>query len=342
MQKVNWGIIGLGKIALKFSEGFKNIDNAKLLGISSKDNKKLKKFKEDFKIENNFCFNNYENLLECKDIDIIYIALPNSLHHEWIIKCIKKEKKILVEKPATLNLSQMKDVQNKLLNKNLLFTEAFMYRYHPQIIKVIKLIRENAIGKLISMESFFGMDILTKKNLFGFKKRKKLNKDNRLYNKDLGGGAILDLGCYPVSISQLIASLIPDIDCNSIKVLNKKKEIGFTGVDLDSYVELQFDNKFKSKIGASFTKNLGKETRIIGEKGELLIENTWHGDPSIIKIKGEKNYEINVKCNENIYSYEIENISKSVLENKKESIYPGMSLIETLLNMKILDEWLND
>ena len=342
MQKVNWGIIGLGKIAFKFAEGFKNIDNAKLLGISSKDNEKLKKFKEDFKIENNFCFNNYENLLECKNIDIIYIALPNSLHHEWIIKCIKKEKKILVEKPATLNLSQMKDVQNKLLNKNLLFTEAFMYRYHPQIIKVIKLIRGNAIGKLISMKSFFGMDILTKKNLFGLKKRKKLNKDSRLYNKDLGGGAILDLGCYPVSISQLIASLIPDIDCNSIKVLNKKKEIGFTGVDLDSYVELQFDNKFKSKIGASFTKNLGKETRIIGAKGELLIKNTWHGDPSIIKIKGEKNYEINVKCNENIYSYEIENISKSVLENKKESIYPGMSLIETLLNMKILDEWLND
>ena len=159
MQKVNWGIIGLGKIALKFAEGFKNIDNAKLLGISSKDNEKLKKFKENFKIENNFCFNNYENLLECKNIDIIYIALPNSLHHEWIIKCIKKEKKILVEKPATLNLSQMKDVQNKLLNKNLLFTEAFMYRYHPQIIKVIKLIRGNAIGKLISMESFFGMDI---------------------------------------------------------------------------------------------------------------------------------------------------------------------------------------
>jgi predicted dehydrogenase len=236
----------------------------------------------------------------------------------------------------------MKDVQNKLLNKNLLFTEAFMYRYHPQIIKVIKLIRENAIGKLISMESFFGMDILTKKNLFGFKKIKKLNKDSRLYNKDLGGGAILDLGCYPVSISQLIASLIPDIDCNNIKVLNKKKEIGSTGVDLDSYAELQFDNKFKSKIGASFTKNLGKETRIIGEKGELLIESTWHGDPSIIKIKGEKSYEINVKCNENIFSYEIRNISKSVLENKKESIYPGMSLVETLLNMKILDEWLND
>ena len=342
MQKVNWGIIGLGKIALKFSEGFKNVDNAKLLGISSKDNQKLKKFKENFKIENNFCFNNYENLLECKGIDIIYIALPNSLHHEWIIKCIEKEKKILVEKPATLNFSQMKDVQNKLLNKNLLFTEAFMYRYHPQIIEVIKLIRGNVIGKLISMESFFGMDILTKKNLFGFKKIKKLNKDSRLYNKDLGGGAILDLGCYPVSISQFIASLIPDINCNSIKVLNKKKEIGSTGVDLDSYAELQFDNKFKSKIGASFTKNLGKGTKIIGEKGELLIENTWHGDPSIIKIKGEKSYEINVKCNEDIYSYEIRNISKSVLENKKESIYPGMSLVETLLNMKILDEWLND
>ena len=74
-----------------------------------------------------------------------------------------------------------------------------MYRYHPQILKVIELLKKNVIGKLISMDSVFGIDILTKKNFFGFKIKKKLKKESRLYNKNLGGGAILDLGCYPVS-----------------------------------------------------------------------------------------------------------------------------------------------
>ena len=342
MHKVNWGIIGLGNIAQKFAEGFKNTNNAKLLGISSRDDKKIKKFKEDFKIEDKYCFNNYESMLNCRDIDIIYIALPNSLHYEWIIKCIEKKKKILVEKPATLNFSQIKDIESKLLIENLFFAEGFMYRYQPQLIEVIELIKNNKIGKIISLESVFGIDIMNKKNLFGFKKIKKIDKNKRIYNKDLGGGAILDLGCYPVSISQLVASLIPGIDINNFQLTNKKKEIGSTDVDIDSSAELQFDKKFICLIAASFKKNLGKKTKIIGEKGEILIENTWLGDPSTIKIKAQKNYEINTKINDNIFSYEIKNISQSILMKKKEPDYPGMSLAETILNMKILEEWLND
>ena len=93
MKKVNWGIIGLGSIAIKFADGFKNSKNGKLIAISSKNSNKLKKFKEQFKINENYCFDDYKNLLKCNDLDIIYIALPNSLHHEWIIECIKNNKK---------------------------------------------------------------------------------------------------------------------------------------------------------------------------------------------------------------------------------------------------------
>ena len=342
MQKVNWGIIGLGNIALKFAEGFKDVVNAKLFAVSSKNNKKIEKFKDYFSIEDRFCFDNYEDLLECQDIDIVYIALPHSLHHEWVVKCIKKEKNILVEKPATINFSQIIDIRNKLLNKNLLFSEAFMYRHHPQIIKVIELIKENTIGKLISMESFFGVDALTKKNLFGFKKEKKMSEKNRLYNKELGGGTILDLGCYPVSFSQFIASFVSGINLNNVDLINIKRENGSTGVDIDSYTELVFDKKFKSKVGASFKKNLGKETKIIGEKGEILIENTWHGENGLIEVNAEKNYKVEVKSYENIFSHEIENLSNSILEGKNELYYPAMTLEETMLNMKILEKWMND
>ena len=100
MQQINWGIIGLGAVAFKFAEGFKFLDKAKLLGIASKDSNKLNKFQEKFEIENNYCFNNYENLLENSNIDIIYIALPTSFHHEWISKCLEKGKKSFSRKTS--------------------------------------------------------------------------------------------------------------------------------------------------------------------------------------------------------------------------------------------------
>ena len=90
MKQVKWGIIGLGNIALKFAEGFQYTKNARLLAISSRSENKLLTFKKKFQIGDNYCFTNYYSLLECEDLDIIYIALPNSFHYEWVIKSIEK------------------------------------------------------------------------------------------------------------------------------------------------------------------------------------------------------------------------------------------------------------
>ncbi len=86
---------------------------------------------------------------------------------------------------------------------------------------------------------------------------------------------------------------------------------------------------------------MGKKTKIIGEKGEIFIEDTWHGNPPIIHVKGEKDYSININSRANIYSYEIESISDCILENKNEPNYPAMTIFDTYQNMKILDDWLN-
>ena len=345
MAQVKWGIIGLGNIALKFSEGFQYTKNAKLFAISSRNKNKLQAFKNKFQIDDKCCFTNYDSLLECKDLDIIYIALPHSLHYEWVMKSIEKEKNILVEKPATVNFLQMENIKNNLKNKNIFFSEAFMYRYHPQISKVVDLLKNNVIGNLVSMESLFGFDALGRKKIFGIKLnklKKKPNRNNRLYNKELGGGAILDLGCYPVSFSILIASLISKFDFTKTKVSNKKKEIGPTGVDMNSFAELYFENNFKSTVGASLKQNLGKKTKIIGTKGELVLEDSWSPtNLSSIQINGENKKTIEIECHNNIYTYEIEALSKCILENKKEPDFPGMTINKTLENMKILDKWLN-
>ncbi len=340
MKKISWGIIGLGNIALQFADAFKYVKNASLKAISSKNLHKLNNFREKFNIEPNYCFSDYQELINCKDIDIIYIALPHSYHYDWTAECIFKEKRILVEKPATINFKQITKIKDHLSKKNIFFAEAFMYRYHPQIFKVIDLLSKSTIGNLLFMESNFGQNILEKKNFFGLKKRKKIDESHRLFNKELGGGAILDLGCYPTSFSLLIASIINKAE-GKIEIKNKKIEFVGSGVDIDSYAKLIFDNNFTSYIGASFKKDLGKKTKIIGEKGEIFIEDTWHGNPPIIHVKGEKDYSININSRANIYSYEIESISDCILENKNEPNYPAMTIFDTYQNMKILDDWQN-
>ncbi len=111
---------------------------------------------------------------------------------------------------------------------------------------------------------------------------------------------------------------------------------------MNSFAELYFENNFKSTVGASLTQNLGKKTKIIGTKGELVLNDTWSpSNPSLIQINGENKETIEIECHNNIYTYEIEALSNCILENKKEPDFPGMTINKTLENMRILDKWLN-
>lgn len=340
MQKVNWGIIGLGSIAKEFADGFSNLKNAKLLGVASRDRNKIEDFKKKFQLQNKYCFEDYENLIEKKEIDIIYLALPTFLHKKWIINCLKKNKNILVEKPAVMNFDEILEIE-KYKNSQKYFFEAFMYLFHPQIKKFFDLVEQDEIGELISMESFFGNNILTKKNFFGFYKKKKIDPKKRIFNKKMGGGSILDLGCYPVSFSTRIASLKKDININNVEYSEKKIIIGSTGVDVDAHINLNYDNNFKSKIGASFSHDLGKKTEIIGSKGRIMIMDTWTAETSkIILQKQGKETVFNINSYENIYSHEIETISDLIINGNtyKNSL---TQLDQSKINTQILDAWKN-
>ena len=117
MKKISWGIIGLGNIANKFADAFSIVDNANLKGIASLNNNKLIDFKKKFKINNEFCFNKYEDLISSSSVDIIYIALPNSLHAKYIQYSINKKKNILVEKPAFTNTKEFTITKDLLAKK---------------------------------------------------------------------------------------------------------------------------------------------------------------------------------------------------------------------------------
>ena len=340
MKKINWGIIGLGNIAQNFSDGFLEVDNANLLAISSHNPIKLEKFQKKNNIDNKFVFNQYEKLLQCEEIDVVYITLPHSFHHEWIIKSLEYNKRVVVEKPATINLDEALNVKKKVIDKKIFFVEGFMYRYHPQTIKIVDIIKKKIIGNLISMTSDFGTNLITKKKFFIFNKKKKIKENNRLFNKSLGGGCILDLGCYPASFSILLASLDKNLNYNNFTLSNVKKENGETDVEIHSEASIIFDGKMTSTIKASFKNDIGSKSIIKGTKGSLFIDNTWHGG-RMNMILGDKEYDITQIENRNIFSYEIENISKSILDGYDKPSFPGMNLEDTVLNMRILENWKN-
>ena len=342
MKKVNWGIIGLGSIANKFADGFSIINNATVKGIASLNTNNLQSFKKKFQVSDEFCFDSYEKLISCRNIDIIYIALPNSLHALNIIKSIKQKKKVLVEKPAFINLQDFKKVENLLKNEKIFFTEAFMYRYLPYLQKVKEIIQNNILGKVIEMESTFNIKVYKQRNFLGIKIRKP-NYDNRLFNKSLGGGAILDLGCYPLSFSTFVNSLTYNVKLNDISLQNVNSTYCESNVDIFSKITLNFDDICKSNIACSFKDKPSQQTIINFENGSLTIDQSWTPDQdmSIKLTKGKEKSKIDFKNNENIYSYQIQKISDQILNKEITPQFPSMTMKEIEINTKILDDWIN-
>ena len=342
MKKINWGIIGLGHIANQFANAFSMVGNANIKGIASLDKDKLRSFKKKFNIDERLCFNNYEDLISSPNIDIIYIALPNSLHAKYIHKSINEKKNILVEKPALIDFKDLSVLKDSLQKEKIFFTEAFMYRYLPYFQKLKEIIESNVLGKIVNIHSTFNTKVYKQKKFFGIK-IKKPDYSNRLFNKELGGGAILDIGCYPLSLSTFINSITHKVQLKDIILENVFTEHCESGVDIFSNLKINFGNKFNSYINCSFKENLNQQTIINFEDGSLTVDQSWVPDQImfIVQKKGNEISKIDFKNNENIYSYEIQNISNQILNGKKNPSFPSITLEEIEINTKILCDWVN-
>ena len=189
MSHIRWGIIGPGNIANNFADALKESYSGKLKGIASLNDKRRQEFGNKYNIEDEFRFNNYDLLLDSSDIDAVYISTPHTLHAELSIKAAGKGKHVLCEKPAAVNLSEGQKVINTIREAGVFYMEGFMYRCHPQIPALLKLIKDKKIGKVKKIISSFGFNM------------NQVIPESRLFDKKLAGGAILDVGLYPVSFS---------------------------------------------------------------------------------------------------------------------------------------------
>ena len=309
---INWGIIGLGKMGMTFANAIQETTNSKLVCVASQSGKRFREYQ-------NF---SYEDLINNRKVDAIYISTLNNTHIDLIKKISETGKKILCEKPASLSLESLVEIQKLIAKRKIHFYEAIAYYPHPQTKEVVKLYKKKEIGEITNIESNFG-----------FKTKFKAN--SRLFNKSLGGGSVYDLGCYPLSFFMLFVE-----DFKKISIKSKYLNYANSGVDDDAIINLDYDNKFRGKLHVSFKSHLKNECIIHGTKGYIKISEPWLPPKSInIEVSSNNHYYLKtINSSLSVYANQIQNVSESFInKNIDKDLF---DIDRSIINMKLIEKWL--
>ena len=314
---ISWGVIGFGRMGRQYVDCLKiKSDLFKLSGVSSKTNSNIKEF--------NF-YKSYEELFKVKEIDAIYISTLNNTHKDLVILANNYDKKILCEKPLGINFSEVKELHSLIKKKKEIFLEAIAYRAHPIIPTIFEILNDKEIGQLKKIESNFGFKV------------KKIKKESRLFNKEVGGGAILDLGCYPLSFFNLFDKK------NDIKVIRSNFELCETDVDIDGEISLKIDNKIDVIGKVSLRENLENKCRIHCENAIITIPSPWlPTNKTFIEIETKSRYfKRLISSDKNVYQHLLE-ASSIFFSKKNEKSKYLVGIDESLKISKIIDLWKNE
>ncbi len=310
-KKINWGIIGLGKIAHKFAADLNLSDNAVLYGVASRDFAKAERFKNEYNSVKSY--RSYEALADDPDIDIVYVATPHVFHFENAMMCLKKGKSVLCEKPMGMNSEQVKSLIEEARRRNLFLMEGIWTRFIPATEKLLELIDEGVIGKLISVRADFGF-------------KSSFDSESRIFNKKLGAGSLLDIGIYPVYLSLLLLGIPKNI----------KAFARMTKTDVDSYCAMLFDyeNGSKANLESTIEADTPVEGYIYGSKGSIKMHSRFHHTERLtISINGNSET-LEMKIEGNGYVYEIDEANQCLANNQTESeklpLSTTIDLIKTL------------
>ncbi len=303
-----------GGIAHQFAEGVKLSKTGELVAVGSRSQESAKAFTDKWGGKPH---GTYEDLLGDPNVDAVYIATPHHLHYDWTIKCAEAGKGILCEKPFTLNALEAQRALNEVRKNKMFFMEAFMYRCHPQTRKVVEIIKNGDIGKVVSINAEFSFQA---------------GHDWANFRTDgsVGGGGLMDVGVYPISMTRMIAGGEP----TSVHYATKLNEKGYDETGSGS---LLFANGINAHFGTGIHLNMKNDARIYGDKGMIVIESPWKcskGDKVHVLRQGKDAEVLDLgSTNGELYAYEAD----AVAEFWDARECPYMNMEDTIGNMKTLD-----
>lgn len=313
MTLFRWGILGPGRIARTFAAGLKSVDNAALQAVGSRSQASAQAFADEFGVPT--VHDSYEALASDPQVDIIYIATPHTFHREHTILCLEHGKAVLCEKPFAVNVAQATQMIEAARGKGLFLMEAMWSRFLPHIRKTLELLQDGAIGEVRQLSADFGF-------------RTEVNPQGRLFDPQLGGGGLLDVGVYVVSLAHLLFGTPSEI----VTLAN----LGQTGVDEEAAMLLRHSAGQLSLLSCAVRLNTPQEAAIIGTAGTIRLSAPWwRPNQLVLERQGQAAEVITVPHTGNGYNYQALAVQDALAANRSETDI--MPLSESLAVMQTLD-----
>jgi predicted dehydrogenase len=313
VNAVRWGIIGTGNIARKFAKGLAVLSDAILLAVASRNPRTAEEFARAFNVPRRY--SPYEAMLQDPDVDVVYVATPHSFHKENTIMCLEAGKPVLCEKPFTINAQEAEEVIAVARQRGLFLMEAMWTRFLPMMVKIREMLEQGSIGEVQMLIADFG-------------ERVQFDPKSRLFDPHLGGGALLDLGVYPISLASMIFG--PPARVTSLA------QLGETQVDEQEGMVFHYDGGQMAVLYASVRVRTPQEAIIVGTNGRIRVHAPWWAPNQFTISTPKTDTDMIVPFAGNGYNYEAKEVMACLRAGKTES--PIMSLDETLSIMRTMDE----
>ncbi|MFK7922670.1 MAG: Gfo/Idh/MocA family protein [Bacteroidia bacterium] len=315
MEKIRWGILATGKIAGKFAAGMQTVENASLQAVGSRSIENANAFAKQYGIET--VHTSYEALANDPEVDIIYIATPHPYHHANTLMCLEAGKAVLCEKPIAINAKQTAAMIAKAKEKNVFLMEAMWTRFLPVWVQIKAWLDEGKIGDIMQLNADFGF-------------KAPWNPKNRVLNPELAGGAMLDVGIYPLALAYHIFGEDP-IHASTTA------HIGTTGVDEQSAYLLGYANGAFANLSSGIQIESSRKATIVGTKGRIVIPLFWKASEVRIEYADGREEYYPFPYESSGLQYQAVHAMQCLAEGKKES--PVMPWSESLRLMKLMDSF---
>ncbi|WP_415298961.1 Gfo/Idh/MocA family protein [Clostridium perfringens] len=315
MKKLKWGILGPGNIARDFAQALNRV-NGEVYAVASRNKERAEKFARENNVKK--AYGSYDEIIKDKDIDVVYIATPHSNHYEYIIKSLNNNKHVLCEKAITVNERELEEALKIAREKNLVLEEAMTLFHMPLYEKVIKKINKEDLGKVNMVQVSFGSF-------------KEYDENNRFFNLDLAGGALLDIGTYALSFARYFLSSMPEEILSTVK---KAK----TGVDEESGIILKTKEDEIATISLAFRSKMPKRGIVSCDNGFITIDNFPRANKATINYLDGKVEVIECGEEEKALDYEVIFMEEKINENKESNSIELTYDVTKIMN-KVRKDW---
>ena len=310
---INWGIIGLGNIANKFTQDLLTIKGAQLYAVASRSQEKAKAFVSKYHAIKTY--SSYEALVKDSNIDAVYIATPHALHKENTLLCLEHGIAVLCEKPFAMNAEEVNTMIFKAKEKNVLLMEALWTYFLPHYQYVLQVLNNKIYGNVLKLEADFGF-------------YREFDDASRLFDKSLGGGSLLDIGIYPI-FAALSTLGVP-------KSIKAKATFFKNGADSSCSMVFGYKKNVTAHLKSTLLEKTPTEAVFHCEKGTIKINSGFFGPTTVTIISNNKEETIDFKYKKIGYNYEILHFNNLLREGKTESNMMTFEFSRQLI--KLLDD----